>query len=280
MDLEKDKFKKRKVLKELTDEDIEKALNELDVLDEEEKTEEEDDVENEDVLDDDEEEEDVEAEEEDVEKAKKKELEDDENDEDVDIEDIEEENSYTADDEDDDEEKTVKFGKKKRFTKSKNSKIEKNLKSRNREVTKAVEVSPFLRGFVEDFDAKTNDIIQENRKINVRLIKALTNITERLDRIEEDLGKPRPRKSLVDIKHKERVFSKANDDDFNNKKERILNVRTGKPLILKALDSLSFNENGFNEEAALAMKKFETTGILNKTFISDIEKALDCKLEF
>ena len=227
----------------ITDEEIEKAFDEL--------AEEADLVKAEDEELEEEELDEEESEEEDEEEELDEEDEEEE-------EDVEEGIEDDFDDEDDDNEEEVQT---KRVAKS----IDPNIK-------KGIEVSPFLKAVVSDIE-KANT---ETRKVLANVATIVKGLTERIEDLEDTLDKtPRKPKSVIRKSEIANRFEKANDSDEEEDGVKSLGLRKDYRKILNTLDELSgINNNDGKVDVgfAKAMSTLEATRTLPADIIGRLKK--------
>lgn len=283
-------MKKKK--KFISDEDIEKAVDELDEDEFEE-------GEDEEVNDDEEEEE-----EESTEEETEEEDDEDDDDDDEEVEAATDDEIMDDDDDDDDEEekkpskksskgdkKGAKNNKKPikkaagSSKKKKTTTIEKSFKGHNLDVVEAVNVSNFIKGIVDDNDKRLNDNEQLLKGVTLKLVKGFISMRDELAEIKNMLNVPKGKKSTDTIKKginvKKRNFKKSFDDEDNPEEENgtTIGLRSGRRTIVKALDDLTFKDNKVDQSYADALRKFEGTGEISKSVLNDVEKHLDCKID-
>jgi hypothetical protein len=241
----------------VTDEDIEKALDELE--------EEADEISK--GIDDDEEEDDLEKaedEEDDVEKAEDEDEEDDEDDDEEGDEKVEKAHSKKEDEEDeedDEEEEEEEMPKKKKHGKR---------------VEKAIEVSDFLKGITDEINDEQN---QTRRALgNVAIImKGVLDEVEELRSVIDST--PRKKKSFINKSDVTDRFKKGIETDEDE--EKVLGMRTHKRIILKALDTLAFGEDGKTGDATFmkAITSLEATGSMPADVLHRVEERLKVKID-
>ena len=256
------KTKKATKPSEITDEDIEKAFDELEeeaieisksVEDEEEVDDEDAEEVDEEELDDDEEEDD---EEEEIEKSK------DEDDEDEDDED--------EDDEDEDKKKPAKKKDKKKFPFK---------KAVSEDFSKAIEVSPFLKGIADEVSS-TN---LETRKVLSNVATLLKGVMEELGELKDSFsGEPRQRKSRISKSQVSNRFGSEEESEEAESGIKTVGLRSGYSTIVKALDELAFGsgtEEEFKPDFGKAIRSFESRKVLPQSVVDTLLKEKKIKVD-
>lgn len=205
--------------------------------------------------------------EEDLEESEENEEEgDDEEDEEDDEEDEDTEKGNDDDlneDDDEEEEEEEKVVKKKKVI----------AKAVNPDVKKGIEVSPFLKGIVNDIEKSNN----ETRKILGDVAVIVKSLVDRMDDVEDSLNTtPRKKKSAIRKSEVVDRFSKANDEEFEEESSpKTLGIRKDHRAILNTLDELSGinnNDGKVDMEFAKAMQSFEISKTLPANIIAKLKK--------
>ena len=228
----------------ITDEDIEKAFEDLAEEAEIEKAEDDSDEEElEDELEDQSDEE-----ESDEEESDEEEVED------------EEEDVEKAEEEEEEEEEEVKTKKKKKV---------------NPAVKKGIEVSDFLKGLVDEM----NESNSQTREVLGNVAIVVKGLSERLDDMEEQFQEisslPRQAKSKIKKANVANRFAKSVDEEAEEEDNNILGLRSDYKRVLNALDDASgLNDtNGkIDMEFAKAIQTYEARKILPTTIIDRLKK--------
>lgn len=275
----------KKTVNKVTDEEIEKAFNQLseeadlikaedeEAEDDEEIIVDEEDIEEESSEEEEEEADEEEADEEEIEKAE----EDDEE------EDDEEETSDEAEDgEDEEEDEEEEKPKKKKMVKSfKTKKMKKSINNdfdfeKDEEVKKGIEVSGFLEGLVTDIE-KSNS---KTRTILGKVALVLNEVLNKLDNIEkaqdDELNKARPSKSRIKKAQVIDRFEKGAEDDFSAEEtasKRVYGLKRDYKGIINLLDQKAFGDGTkFDNEFAKALTTFEAQKTLPLSIVQKLRE--------
>lgn len=124
----------------------------------------------------------------------------------------------------------------------------------------------------------SNAKIEELTEINKAQTDTINSLNERLEAFGDYTPAPKSMRSVA--KPVERVFVKANEDDFNkggDANENEVNI-LNKAAVAEILDQATFANNGYDDEFSKACMDYEASGTISDNVISRINKEFGIKI--
>ena len=120
--------------------------------------------------------------------------------------------------------------------------------------------------------------IEELTEINKAQTDTINSLNERLEAFGDYTPAPKSMRSVA--KPVERVFAKANEDEFNkggDANENEVNI-LNKAAVAEILDQATFANNGYDDEFSKACMDYEASGTISDNVISRINKEFGIKI--